>query len=331
MDRTDKKIQKVMNEMAYDVAIPGNHEFDYGMDRFLELASQAKFKYISCNFNKNGELVFDPYTIVEACGKKIAFVGVTTPEMLGINNPIRTSVEKKLGEIDEMLDTKVAVTDVDLTINDPVEKDTSGNPIRMVRRAETNLGDLIADAMRIYTGADIGIMNGGGVRAGISKGDITNRDILSVFPWNNAVCLIEVTGQQILDALEWGARGVPDENGAFLQVSGMSYEIDTNVPDPCIVSEDSMLTGFKGERRVKNVMVGDEPLDPAKTYIIAGQNYSMLKHGDGQTAFDGATIISSEICIDNVAVTEFIVNELGGTIGEEYADPYGQGRITIIE
>ena len=82
---------------------------------------------------------------------------------------------------------------------------------------------------------------------------------------------------------------------------------------------------------MKNVMVGDEPLDPAKTYTIAGQNYSMLKNGDGQTAFDGATIISSEICIDNVAVTEFIVNELGGTIGEEYADPYGQGRITIIE
>ncbi len=459
----------LMNEMAYDVAIPGNHEFDYGMDRFLELASQAKFKYISCNFNKNGELVFDPYTIVEACGKKIAFVGVTTPEtltsstpsnfqdengnfiygfmqdesgegvynaiqkavddarangadyvyvmghmgneepakpwryidvishvsgidvmldghshdtdqvdmkdvdghevhrcavgtkmncigyshitdkgiedtgvwswpnsisapeMLGINNPIRTSIEKKLGEIDEMLDTKVAATDVDLTINDPVEKDTSGNPIRMVRRAETNLGDLVADAMRIYTGADIGIMNGGGVRASINKGDITNRDILSVFPWNNAVCLIEVTGQQILDALEWGARGVPDENGAFLQVSGMSYEIDTNVPDPCIVSEDSMLTGFKGERRVKNVMVGDEPIDPAKIYTVAGQNYLMLKHGDGQTAFDGATIISSEICIDNVAVTEYIVNELGGTIGEEYADPYGQGRITIIE
>ena len=62
-----------------------------------------------------------------------------------------------------------------------------------------------------------------------------------------------------------------------------------------------------------------------------GMDRLMFKHGDGQTAFDGATIISSEICIDNVAVTEFIVNELGGTIGEEYADPYGQGRITITQ
>ncbi len=459
----------LMNAMGYDVAVPGNHEFDYGMDRFLELAGQAKFKYISCNFNKEGELVFDPYTIIEACGKKIAFVGITTPEtltsstptnfqndkgeyiygffqdedghgvyeavqkavdaaraegadyvyvmahmgledtakpwryidvisnttgidvffdghshdteqvvmknkdgidvvrcavgtkmscigyslitdkgiektniwswpneidaptMLNIQNPMREEVDAKTAEIDAILDEKVADTEVELTINDPVEKDTSGNPIRMVRRAETNLGDLCADAMRVYTGADIGIMNGGGVRASIAKGEVTSRDILAVFPWNNSVCLIKATGQQILDALEWGARGVPEENGAFLHVYGMSYEIDTTVPDPCVSDADSMMTAIKGPRRVKNVMVGDEPIDPAGTYTVAGQNYAMLKHGDGQTAFDGATIISSEICIDNVALSEYIINELGGVIGEEYADPYGQGRIVITE
>ncbi len=459
----------LMNEMGYDVAIPGNHEFDYGMERFLELADQAQFSYISCNFNKEGELIFDPYKIVDACGKKIAFVGVTTPEtltsstpsnfqdengnfiygfmqdesgqalydavqsavdaaraegadyvyvmghlgleetaapwtyadvishtngidvvldghshdteqvvmknkdgeevtrcavgtkmhfigyslitdkgiedtniwswpndidaptLLNLNNPMRDMVSAKSEEVQKILDETVASSEVDLVINDPVEVDASGNPIRMVRRAETNLGDLAADAYRVYCGADIGIMNGGGIRANINKGTLTYGDILKVFPWNNAVCMLEVTGQQILDALEWGARGVPEENGAFLQVSGLTYEIDVNVPDPCIVDEDSMMSGISGERRVRNVMVGDEPIDPKATYTVAGQNYAMLKHGDGQTAFDGATVISSEICIDNHALTEFILNDLGGTIGEEYADPYGQGRITIID
>lgn len=459
----------LMNEVGYDVAIPGNHEFDYGMARFLEIADQAQFTYISCNFNKEGELVFDPYKIVEAGGKKIAFVGVTTPEtmvsstptnfqdengefiygfmqdddgqgvydavqkavdsaraegadyvyvmghmgleetakpwtyadvishttgidvfldghshdteqvvmknaagedvvrcavgtkmhcigyslitdkgiedtniwswpndidaptMLGIQNPVRDAVNTKLAEIDTILNQTVANNAVDLTINDPVEKDTSGNPIRMVRRAETNIGDLCADAFREYSGADIGIMNGGGIRAGIGKGEVTYGDILAVFPWSNSVCLLEVTGQQLLDALEWGARGVPEENGAFLQVSGMTYEIDTTIPDPCIADQDSMMTGIKGNRRVRNVMVGDEPIDPQATYTVAGLNYGMLKHGDGMTAFDGATIISSELCVDNHALTEYILNTLGGEIGEEYADPYGQGRITIIE
>ncbi|MBR0105027.1 MAG: metallophosphoesterase [Firmicutes bacterium] len=70
---------ELMNAVKYDAAIPGNHEFDYGTDRFIELSEKAEFPYISCNFNKEGELVFDPYTIIEAEGMRIAFVGVTTP------------------------------------------------------------------------------------------------------------------------------------------------------------------------------------------------------------------------------------------------------------
>ncbi|XME03811.1 hypothetical protein QYZ88_006440 [Lachnospiraceae bacterium C1.1] len=68
-----------MNAVGYDVAIPGNHEFDYGVDRFLELSQKADYPYISCNFRKNKELLFEPYTIIEKAGKKIGFVGVTTP------------------------------------------------------------------------------------------------------------------------------------------------------------------------------------------------------------------------------------------------------------
>ena len=72
----------LMNSLGYEIAIPGNHEFDYGMDRFLELAEMADFPYISCNFNYKGDLIFDPYIIKEFDGVKIAFIGVTTPYTL---------------------------------------------------------------------------------------------------------------------------------------------------------------------------------------------------------------------------------------------------------
>ena len=129
--------------------------------------------------------------------------------MLNIHNKMRDRVDEAKAELDEILGQKVAKSAVELTINDPVEKDNTGNPIRMARRAETNMGDLAADAFREMSGADIGVINGGGLRKGMSKGDITYGDIIAVFPFGNTVSMIELTGQQMLDALEWGARGVP--------------------------------------------------------------------------------------------------------------------------
>ena len=78
---------ELMNAVGYDAAVPGNHEFDYGMDRFFELAEAANFPYISCNFRKEGKLVFDPYIIKEFEGVKIAFVGASTPETLVSSTP----------------------------------------------------------------------------------------------------------------------------------------------------------------------------------------------------------------------------------------------------
>ena len=84
---TGEGIIDIMNAVGYDIAIPGNHEFDYGMDRFLELTQKANFPYLSCNFNKEGELIFKPYIIKEFDGVKIAFVGVTTPMTLRSSTP----------------------------------------------------------------------------------------------------------------------------------------------------------------------------------------------------------------------------------------------------
>ena len=460
----------LMNDLKYDVAIPGNHEFDYGMPRFLELVEKADFPYISCNFTYLDELVFEPYIIKEAAGKKIGFVGVTTPltitastpvyfqdengeyvygfmsddtgervyqavqsavdaareegadyvyvighmgngaefkpwtyadvishtdgidvfldghshdtdqvimknkdgedvprsavgtkmacigyshisaegdivetgiwswpnktsapELLDIHNEIRDRVDEAQQELAEELDKVVASTAVTLTINDPEAVDSSGNPVRMIRRAETNLGDLCADAARDQSGADIAFVNGGSIRVSIEKGDITFGNILAVHPFGSMLCVLEVTGQQILDALEWSCRSVPDENGGFNQVSGLTFEINSAIDSPCKADKDGMCIGIEGERRVQNVMVGGEALDPEKTYTLAGYDYQLRQQGDGYTAYDGAPVLQDNVKLDNQVLIDYIVDTLGGNVGGEYADPYGEGRITVLE
>ena len=201
----------------------------------------------------------------------------------------------------------------------------------MVRRAETNLGDLVADAFRDQGGADIAINGGGGIRASIPAGDVTLGDILTVNPFGNSLCVIQVTGQQLLDALEWGSRAVPSEEGGFLQVSGLSYEVHTGVESPCRKDDRGMFAGIEGERRVRNVLVGEEPLDPEAVYTLAGVDYWLLENGDGYTMFDGAPLLQDRVKLDNQVLIDYITGTLGGVIGEDYEDPYGQGRIVIVE
>ena len=467
---TGDAIITLMNSVGYDIAIPGNHEFDYGMDRFLELAGKARFPYISCNFNKEGELVFEPYVIKEFDGVKVAFVGVTTPktitsstpkyfqdddgnyiygfmqddtgegvynavqtavdaareagaqyvvalghvgneetcapwtyadiianttgidafldghshdtdqvtmknkdgvdvlrsacgtklggvgwlkieaatgklttglytwdnavsapELLGIQNNASQAVKAATTALNQKLGQKVAKSAVDLTIYDPEAVDQSGKPIRIVRNAETNLGDLCADAYRDQSGADIAFVNGGGVRTSLKAGDITLGDILKVHPFGNAMCVVEATGQQILDALEFGARNVPGENGGFLQVSGLTYEIHTYIESTATTDSNGMFTGVTGEYRVKNVMVDGKPLELDKVYTLASHNYMLKNGGDGFNMFMDCKLLVDESMLDNQVLINYISGTLEGVIGEEYADPYGQGRIVAVE
>ena len=239
-------------------------------------------------------------------------------------------MKKAQDELEELLSEVIASTPFDLTINDPVEKDASGNPIRMVRRAETNLGDLCADAFRSQGQADIGFVNGGGVRANVKKGDITYGDILSIHPFGNMLTVVEVTGQDVIDALEWSVRAVPNEEGSFLQVSGLSFEVDASIDSPCIKGDDESLKEIVGERRVRNVMVGGEPIDPEKTYTVASHDYMLLQIADGYSMFRDKPVLQQSVTLDNQLLINYIRDTLGGVIPEEYADPYGQGRIVFL-
>ena len=448
----------IMNQVGYDMAIPGNHEFDYGMDNFLTLAKdKAQYTYLCCNFtNLEGTPVLDAYKLVKYGDVTVGYVGIDTPESFTKSTPtyfqdadgnyiysfaqgnegqdLYDAVQKavddatkagadyivalghlgnegstdvwtsksvianttgidvfidghshetydetvtnkngenvtlaqtgtKLANIGKVvIDTKtgditaelvsgydkqdeataalvskineefagvlqevVATSAVDLTTLDP----TTGE--RAVRNAETNLGDLCADAYRVMLDADVAFVNGGGIRADIAAGDITYEDIINVHPFGNEACLVETTGQKILDALEMGARLYPEENGGFLQVSGLTYTIDASVPSSVVLNDQNEFVKVDGAYRVKDVMVGGEPLDVNKTYTLASHNYMLKSGGDGFVMFKGDKLLKDCVMIDNQVLINYIVDKLGGVVSDTYANPAGAGRITVVE
>jgi len=137
-----------------------------------------------------------------------------------------------------------------------------------VRTSETNLANLITDSLRVQTGAPIALMNGGGIRASIPAGDITMGDVLTTLPFSNDIVTIDVTGQQLLDALEWGVRDYPAESGGFAQVSGLTFDMDP-AAEPL--------------HRVSNVRLADgSKLEPKATYTVATLTY-LANGGDDYT------------------------------------------------
>ena len=221
---------------------------------------------------------------------------------------------------------KVGETPYDLVIYDPETGD------RIVRLMETNLGDFLADAYREELKADIGVINGGSIRANIDAGDITYMEIISVFPWNTAVSLVEVPGQVILDMLEMGAHLYPEQCGGFIQVSGMTYTIDASVPSSVNVNSDGEFVSVDGDYRVKDVMVGDKPLDLKKTYKLAINTYYSKDFGDGMNMFKDCKILvpaeGEEDIIDHDVIIDHLAH-INDKVPEDYKDPYGQGRVTI--
>lgn len=308
-----------------------------GLDAFIDGHSHSTIPSEECK-DKNGDTV-----VLSSTGTKLASLGkmviktdgtITTELVTDYTNQDPGTLEYVNGiteQFDALQNKVVANTAVDLVINDPV----SGK--RMVRNQETNLGDLCADAYRTMLGADIAFVNGGGVRVDVKKGDVTYGNIISVHPFGNMACLIEATGQQILDALELGssAAGIGEgagESGGFLQVSGLTYEIDTTIPSSVVKDDKQAFVKVDGEYRVKNVKVGGEALDLNKTYKLASHNYMLKSGGDGYTMFMGDKILKDEVMVDNEVLINYIVDSLGGVVKMDsvYANPYGEGRIRVI-
>ena len=460
----------IMNATGYDIAIPGNHEFDYGMENFLELAGKAAFPYISCNFNKMGAPVFPPYVIREFDGVKIGFVGVTTPmtirdsapkyfmddagnyiygffqdetgegvyqavqaavdgarregadyvvvmghmgdeaevnpwtyadvishtsgidawldghshdaeqvvmlnkdgqrvyrsacgtknenigvltisvdgtistelyhwsasvsapRLLGLKNPATEKVEAAAGILDGRMNAEIARAASALVINEPGGRLRDGKPVRLIQNTETNLGDLCADAyLNHFEGADVAIVNASGIRADIGSGPVTMNDIMKTLPYGTELDLVRVTGQQLLDILEWSVHSMPAEFGGFEHVAGLTYEVNTNLPTPCVEDEEKMFVAIDESkpRRVSHVRVGGEAIDAEAEYKLVTNDY-ILVDGDGFTMFRQAEVLEESDASDSEALMDYIVIALEGFIGEAYADPYGQGRMVAV-
>ncbi|MGQ3478001.1 5'-nucleotidase C-terminal domain-containing protein [Paenibacillus sp. TY11] len=138
-----------------------------------------------------------------------------------------------------------------------------------VRASETNLGDLLTDAMRDVSGADVALTNGGGIRASIKTGTVTKGDIITVLPFGNQIVTLKVKGSDIQAALENGTASYPEPSGGFPQVSGISFKIDTSAA--------------KGSR-VHSILIGGKALDPEATYTLATNDFTAVG-GDQYTMF----------------------------------------------
>lgn len=444
---------ELMNLAGYELAVPGNHEFDYGMEAFFSLTEAADFPYICCNFlDKSGKTVFQPYFMADYGDIQVAYVGIATPESFTKSTPTHfqdesgayiysfcegdgqlydvvqetaeaarsegadyviaiahlgrggtteqwrsdtlianttgidalldahsheqyvekvpnrdgeevlllqtgtkleslgkvvidpdsgkldgelisgyegsdPEVEQRLREIEAefktLLQDEIARINVTLTALDP---DTGA---QIVRSAETNLGDLCADAYRTALNADVAFVNGGNLRADIPAGTVTYEQLLNMHPFGNQLCVAEVTGQQILDALELGASLYPQESGGFLQVSGLTYAIDPTVPSGVVLDEQGGFIRVDGQRRVYDVKVGTQAIEPERTYRLATHDYMLKDHGDGYTMFDSNMVVEDDVTLDVEAVRAYIEANLDGAEGSRYADSNGQGRITI--
>ena len=126
----------------------------------------------------------------------------------------------------------------------------------LLRNAETNLCNFVADALLFASegSADISLINAGGIRADIKSGDIDYDDILKVSPFQDTICIYDVPGRVILDALELGVKRMPEAYGGFFHTAGLTYAVNTSIPSPVQVDDKNMLQNISGERRVYNVM-----------------------------------------------------------------------------
>ena len=485
-------IIELMNEAGYDLATPGNHEFDYGMARAKAVLREADFPYVSCNWVdlRTGLNVLPSVKFFFVGGRKIAFVGVTTPETFtkstpayfmndaqtkyiydilggedgqklydavqkaidkaefwgadtiiglghlgvdpssspwtseeviahthgftafidghshtvmankqvtdasgkavtltqtgsyfknigkmtvgadgtittelidtyeGLDATVAATASNWISAVDDMLGEEIAVGDTKFYINDPA----TGK--RRIRSGETNLGDFVADGIYTYFNeieelhCDVAIMNGGGIRTDVEAGPWSFKTCKTVSPFGNVACLMSVTGQQIQDALEFGARfagAEGKENGGFLQVAGARYTIHPMIPNTVQTNDKNVWTGSAATPRVSNVEIYDkttgtyQPLDPNATYALAGMNYTLRNLGDGFAMFDGATLIKDYVSEDYLVMSSYAAM-FGGVDANglphlasvnspladypgyllNYEDPYGAGRIQMI-
>jgi len=332
-----------------------------GLDAFIDGHSHSTVEGAAVK-DKDGKDVLLTQTgeYFGAIGMMVISADGITTKLLAADNEIVTAATpdeavaaikaKWIADIDTALGEKIGSTE--LTFDN---YDENG---RLVRKQGTNTGAFAADALyylfdNMDLDVDVAIMNGGGVRNKAITGDITYKTCKDIHTFGNVACLQTITGQQLLDALEWGARGTPDEEiGGFLHVAGITYEIDTSIASTVQADDKGVwIGGPTGEYRVKNVKILDKAtgeyvaLDLEAKYNLAGYNYTLRDLGDGFAMFDGAVNVLDYVMEDYMVLANYVKGFADGVVGAEnsplnakyaalkinYAEVTGDGRIALVD
>lgn len=223
---------------------------------------------------------------------------------------VKATADSIIAEMSVLTNRPVCHSDYPLRILDEEGR-------QLVRMAETNAGDLVTDAYRALTKADIAITNGGGIRTELPAGDLKYGDVVSLLPYDNYLCVCELTGAELLDLLEACCQYTPEENGDFPQSSGMTFTINTNGSPR--VTDLKILNASTNEY---------QPVDMDAKYQLATIDYC-ITGGGLQAKLRNAKVLKEGICRYNDALVTYVTETLGGKIPERYAEP--QGRIKIVK
>ena len=205
---------------------------------------------------------------------------------------------------------------------------TNGSGVRIVESSETNLGDLAADAYRTVTGADIAFVEASEIKADIAVGGMSYNDIMRALPGNKNISVAKVSGFDLLDALEMSARLYPNKNSGFLQVSGLTFDIQETVIPSVTVDGLGSFVSVDDDYRVTNVMINGKELDLMGTYTVAGTN-DLLNGKTGYTMLTNGPLTKVNVAVDNQALITYILNNLKGSVGGAYIK--SQMRIDSIK
>lgn len=292
--------------------------------------------------NKDGEMIpicDSGYQLNEFGKVTITTKGEIQYDFISAYEGRSEKVSAKVNEVNQTLNEVaskvVAHTDIALST---VDKDTG---FRLARNREIGLADLDADAYRILGETDIGLNNGGGLRANLPEGDVTYGTIRNIHPFGNFLQAIKTKGSKIRDYLEFTTRftekeshndkGPVGEFGGFPCVSGLKFEIDTSVPNSVETTTKGEFLKVNGPRRVKNILVLQKgeyvPLDDQKEYTISSNNF-LFAGGDGVSMFKDDPKVETKALTDYQVLISYIADHLQGKLKEQYAEP--QGRITIL-
>jgi 2',3'-cyclic-nucleotide 2'-phosphodiesterase (5'-nucleotidase family) len=219
-----------------------------------------------------------------------------------VDETTNTLITNILSGYDSELKIKVGHSNFDLIIKP--EGSTDSHSI-YCRVQECTVGDLIADAVNKLAEGNFALVNGGGVRNNMKKGDITRADVIEALPWFNNVVVKKLTGQTILDALEFGVRNYPKASGGFPQISSeLSFDFNPDIESTVEVDKDGLFVKVSGNRRVSNVKLNGKALDKTKTYEVTLLEFT-ANGGDGYSMIGDVEVYKEGLLTDTDAVTNY--------------------------